>query len=60
MAREDYTAMSDEELEKLKDRKMNSHDYLIDNAPMGDERIYFLGNEIDAISAEQKRRNEAS
>ena len=56
MAVEDYTTMTDDELEKLKDRKINSHDYLIDNAEMGDERIYFLNNEIDAISAEQRRR----
>lgn len=36
------------------------HDRLIDSAPMGDERIYFAGKEMDSIRAEQRRRRDAA
>lgn len=47
---------SDESLADEWDRLCNRHDRLIDTAEMGDERIYFIGKEMDAIRDEQKRR----
>lgn len=52
----DLEGLTDEDLKELHQRKMNSHDYLIDNADMGDDRIYFLGKDIDRIEEELKRR----
>lgn len=52
----DFQLMSDEDLVILLHETMERHDHLIDNAPMGDERIYFANKKCEAIKAEQNRR----
>lgn len=51
-----WSEWSDDALDDHWNRLCNRHDRLIDSADMGDERIYFIGKEMDAIRAEQKRR----
>jgi hypothetical protein len=36
---------------------MERHDRLIDSTAMGDERIYFANREVEAIKAEQQKRD---
>jgi hypothetical protein len=56
MSAEHWASMTTHELEALKRKKIRAHDVLIDTAEMGDDRIYFLGKDIDAINAELRKR----
>jgi|GEM_PF-4536649 len=52
----DLSTLSDFDLASLLHETMQTHDSLIDSAPMGDERIYFADKKCDAIKAEQQLR----
>lgn len=52
----EWDGWTDEALDLRWNTLCERHDRLIDSAPMGDERIYFAGKEMDSIRAEQKRR----
>lgn len=52
MNNQEIAAATPEELGKQWRRLCNRHDYLIDNADMGDERIYFAQQEMTAIERE--------
>lgn len=56
MSAEHYAKLTTFELEALRRRKSRAHDNLIDTAPMGDERIYNLQQQLDAINAELRKR----
>ncbi len=51
-----YAELSDESLHRKYEAEVRYHDHLIDSAPMGDDRIYFVGRAIDVMRAEIKRR----
>lgn len=52
----DLEKMTPEDLGKRWLKFCNSHDYLVDCADIGDERIYSCQKELDAIEEEFKRR----
>lgn len=52
----DYSVMTDQDLQAAYEAAIRRHDWLIDNADMGDERIYFAGKTIDATRAEMASR----